>query len=210
MLDRVFPGLLVVALGLFGAACGESDDGRESEPALSEETIASFEGLYELESFNESPSGCDGEGASTFDAMTERRFVLVGASFYGQPYLALASCGDVPECGERVSAIREGSSYAPEYHLILSAEVDPDTLTGFMASTGWEMDGVCVEREYADHELVREGDVVRVASRTKLLADAPVEDGYCVVRPARQKDEAAARECSSLTAFTGRRSGPLP
>lgn len=210
MLQRMFPGVIGAVLGLSAVACGDSEGGSGSEPALSDEAIANFEGSYALESFTENPNGCDTEGASTFAEKAERRFVLVGASFRGHVHLALASCTDDTECAERISDIRSGTGYEHEYSLILSAERDPEMLTGLAAGTGYLIDDMCTEREYIDHELVREGDLVRVTSRSTLLADKPPKDGYCVAQPMVQEVEARERDCSSLTTFTGRRSGSLP
>jgi hypothetical protein len=72
------------------------------------------------------------------------------------------------------------------------------------------MDGVCTEREYVTHALARSGDTLRVESRTVALADAPEEDGFCVVEPAKQKKEAEGRPCSALSVFTGTKTGELP
>jgi hypothetical protein len=209
MLERVLPGMMGAGLALFAVGCsGESEV--ESEPALSDEAIASFEGSYVLESFNENPSGCDTEGASTFADKVERRFVLVGAGIRAFPFLDLSSCTDETDCVERTAAIRNRTNYSNEYGLILSAERDPDALTGLSAGSGYLRDGTCTERDYVDHELVREGDLVRVTSRSKLLADKAPVDGFCVAQPSVQKEEALERDCSALTTFTGRRSAPLP
>jgi hypothetical protein len=198
----------LLALGLVG--CGGSDDGTENGASgLDEATVQSFEGRYRLDSFTENPSSCDAEGPSTIASITETNFVMVGSSFFGDRYLQLTSCSDA-DCSMKVNAIRTNGSYFMEYSLILSGVAGPEELTGFLASTGFGMDDRCVEREYIDHVLTRTGDTVRVESRTIALEDAPQEDGFCVVEPAKQKQEAAGRPCTALSVFTGTKTGELP
>lgn len=201
---------VLVPLALAHVACGDSDDeGSDAESGISDAAIASFEGLYELQSYSENPSACDILGTSTFDTKTDRLFVMVGASALGQKYLQLASCEEA-SCASTVAAIRQQGIFSPEYFLILSSEVGPDELAGFSAGTGFEMDGVCTERTYETHELTRLDETVHVESRLTPLADRPVEDGFCVVRPAESREEAAGRPCGALEAFDGTKIGPLP
>jgi hypothetical protein len=211
MKNHVTSLALLVPLALAHVACGDSDDKSSdgAEGGVSDAAVASFEGLYELDAYTENPSACDTPGPSTFEAKTDRLFVMVGASAFGQKYLQLASC-DEASCASTVAAIRQQGIFSPEYFLILSSEVGPDELGGFSAGTGFEMDGVCTEREYETHELTRTGDAVHIESRSIPLSDAPVEDGFCVVRPAEQREEAAGRPCGALVTFDGAKIGPLP
>jgi hypothetical protein len=198
----------LLALALVG--CGGSDEGAENGGSgLDEATVQSFEGVYRLDSFTENPSSCDAEGPSTFATIMDRSFVMVGSSFFGDHYLQLASCSD-SDCPMKVDAIRTNGSYFFDYGLILSGVAGPDELTGFLASTGFGMDDLCVEREYVTHVLTRTGDTVRVESRTVALEDAPQEDGFCVVEPAKQQQEAEGRPCTALSVFTGTKTGELP
>lgn len=202
---------LVVVLAMNLVACGDSDEKSSStgEGGVSDAAVTSFEGLYALSAYTENPTACDAEGPSTFASKTEQRFVLVGGSVFGQKYLQLASC-DESSCAETVSAIRGTDFFSPEYSLILSEEVGPDALSGFLAMSGFLTDGACTEREYVRHELTRTGDAVRVESQTIPLADEPPEDGVCWARPAQQRDEADGRPCASLETFAGSKIGPLP
>jgi hypothetical protein len=61
-----------------------------------------------------------------------------------------------------------------------------------------------------DHALVRQGTEVTVESRTTNLADAPKEDGYCVVKPAASRTEAANLPCSSRQTFSATKISSLP
>jgi hypothetical protein len=201
-------GGTLLALALVG--CGDDGDEAEGDAnGVDEATIQSFEGLYRLDSFTENPSSCDAEGPSTLETITERNFVMVGASFFNQTFLQLVSCSDA-NCAMKTNAIRTNGVYSVEYSLILSAVAGPDELTGFSASTGFAMDDICVEREYVTHVLTRTGDTLRVESRTVALEDAPQEDDFCVVRPAEQKEEAEGRPCTALSVFTGTKTGALP
>ena len=200
----------LLALAMVG--CGGGDDGENGDDGadgLDEATVQSFEALYRLDSFTENPSSCDAEGPSTLATVMERNFVTVGGSFFGQRFLQLVSCSD-DNCPMKTNAIRNNGIYSIEYSVTLSGVAGPDELTGFQASTGFEMDDCCVEREYITHVLTRTGDTVRVESRTTALEDAPQEDGFCVVEPAEQKKEAAGRPCTALSVFTGTKTGDLP
>jgi len=196
------------------SGCGGSDDdgggGTGDGQPLSQATIQSFEGTYELTAFTENTAGCDSEGASTFDSKLERSFVMVGAEFFGTRYMPLASCADPADCAAVVSAIRTPSGYAPEYTLTLSTEAGPNELGGLLAMSGLLENGVCTGRDYTAHTLTREGDTIRVESRLIPLADAPPEDGICWAEPVKQRAEAEGRPCTELQVISGTKVGPLP
>jgi hypothetical protein len=205
---------LLTAVGFALIGCGGSDasdkEGSAPEGSLSASTVQSFEGIYGLESYTENPASCDAEGPSTLSSKTEQRFVLVGSSLLGTRFLQLASCADDATCANRVAAIRAPSGFISEYSLILSEEVGPDALSGFLASSGFSMGDTCTEREYVEHELTRSGDAVHVESRTIPLADAPMEDGACWAKPTEERAEAEGRPCAALSTFGGTKLGPLP
>jgi hypothetical protein len=100
--------------------------------------------------------------------------------------------------------MRTGRSSSSQYNFILSKQIDASRVTGFEASTGFsEGNGPCTDREYSDHALILSEGGVRLESRTKLLSDRPVEDGFCVVRPAESASEAANLPCSELRVLEG-------
>ncbi len=201
---------LVIGTALSLVACGEDEKGSEgADGGVSDAVIASFEGVYALTAYTENPTSCDAEGPSTLASKTDQDFVLVGASVLGQKYLQLASC-EPAACADTVSAIRDAGFFSPEYSLILSEEVGPDALSGFLAMSGFLTDGSCTEREYETHALTRMGDVVHVESRLIPLADEPPEDGVCWARPEQQREEAEGRPCAALETISGKWILPLP
>jgi len=202
---------IVFAFALWG--CGGSDDGggeNAGTAGLDEATIQSFEGTYRLDSFTENATSCDAEGPSTLATLGETSFVLVGGEFFGEHYLELISCSDTADCQTKVAAVRSDGFFSADYSFTLSERVSADELGGFLAGTGFEMDGVCTEREYESQRLTRMNDKLRLEARTYSLPDRPVEDGFCVVRPAEQKQEAAGKPCSDFSVLTATKTGPLP
>lgn len=198
------------AVGLVLSGCGGSGGDAAGDESLSQATIQSFEGTYELTAFTENRAGCESEGASTFDSKQERSFVMVGAEAFGTSYMPLASCADTADCQAMVSAIRAPSGYAPEYSLMLSWQVTPNELGGLLAGSGSMQNGVCTGREYTGVTLTRQGDAIRVESRLIPLADAPPRDGICWAEPAKERAEAEGRPCTELLVISGRKVGPLP
>jgi hypothetical protein len=202
---------LVFAFTLWG--CGGSDDDGERNGAttgLDEATIQSFEGTYRLDTFTENPTSCDAEGPSTLSTLSETNFVLVGGEVFGQRYLELISCSDVADCQTKVTAVRSDGFYSADFNWTLSESAGPDELGGFLAWTGFEMDGICTEREYETQRLTRMADKLRVEARVYALEDRPVVDGFCEVRPAEQEQEAQGKPCSDFSVLTATKTGPLP
>jgi hypothetical protein len=212
-MSAVWSRVVYSCLGLALTGCGGSDNdgaGAGDGQQLSQGTIQSFEGTYELTAFTQNAAGCDSEGASTLDSKLERSFVMVGAEAFGTRYMALASCAGAADCEAVVSAIRTLGVYAPEYSLTLSTEAGADELGGLLAMSGFLDGGMCTKREYTAHTLTREGATIRVESRLIPLADAPPEEGVCWAEPAKQRAEAEERPCTELRVISGRRLAPLP
>jgi len=200
-----------VGLALSGCGGSGKDDDGGGDPPPSAATIQSFEGVYELTGLTHNAAGCDTEGASILESQKERSFVMVGAEALGNRYLSLSSCADAADCAAVVSAIRNRGPHSAEFMLTLSSEAGQDELGGFSASTGHGGDnGMCTQRTYETLVLTREGDAIRVESRLTPLADAPIEDGFCVAEPAKQRAEAEGRPCAELQVFSGTKVGPLP
>jgi hypothetical protein len=110
----------------------------------------------------------------------------------------------VADCQAKRAAQLANQSYLIEYSFMLSSSSNPTTLNGFQAGTGTGQGTQCVQRTYAEIVLTVAGDhSVHLESRTKNLADQPQNDGFCEVEPAKSKEEAAGKECSSLEVFDG-------
>jgi len=195
------------------AGCGDSDNGDHGggNPGspLSEATIKSWEGTYELTGSTMNSSGCDAEGPSTLDSKMERFFVAVGWRVYGTNILQLASCAESADCAATAAAIRELTMYSPEFSLTMSSENGPNELAGFLAMSGYLDGNMCVERDYTDIVAMREGDTLRVESRRIPLRDKPTKDGICWAE-AKQREEAQGQPCAELEVLTGTKVGPLP
>lgn len=206
---RGYAWVVLLSAGVLGCG-GDDDDGSTAEAGISAATLASYEGIYALSTLTHNDAGCDVEGPSLLTDTTEKQFVMVGASAFGQRYLELASCSDTTDCTSKVLAIRQPNVLLSDYSLILSKEVNADALGGFSAMSGYDMDGTCVERSFEDHALTRSGDSVRVQSRLTPLADKPADGGVCWAEPAKQTQEAAGRPCTELRVIAGTKTGPLP
>jgi hypothetical protein len=203
---------LVVAVSFGSAACGDSSDSEGtsgSGNSLTRETALSFEGIYELTHYTENASGCDAEGASLLGTTADPWFVLVARTVLSTQTLELVSCADAADCGAKAEQIRNNGIYAIDYGATLSSEASADELGGFRADTGFQENGMCVERQYVDHVLTRSEDVVRLESRTKALDDKPAEDGFCVVRPSESRAEAETAPCAAFDVIEGTKTSDL-
>src|SRR5687768_8626053 len=168
--SRIAKLSLAVAVSFGSAACGDSNDSDGSSDSgnpLTRETALAFEGVYQLTHYTENASGCDTEGASLLETTDDAWFVLVARTVLGTQTLELVSCADAADCAAKVEEIRNFGLYTIDFQATLSSEVSVDELGGFSASTGFEENGRCVERDYTDHVLTRNGDAVRLESRTK-------------------------------------------
>jgi hypothetical protein len=63
---------------------------------------------------------------------------------------------------------------------------------------------MCTGRTYSDHTLTLNADhSAHLESRTKNLADKPMQAGFCDVLPAQSKQEAANLPCAELDVLDG-------
>jgi hypothetical protein len=202
---RQITEVLAVCGGLALAGCGGSDDEQEAG-GISEGTARALSGVYQLTRFTRNDSACDVEGPSVVAELTDTFFVMASTTVFGQRLLQLASCSSIDDCRSKAEAMKSLGFYSMEYSFGFSRELNPTHLTGFEATTGWTpLDGnMCTGRDYSDHSLTANSDAsVVVESRTTQLADRPQEDGFCVVRPAESKAEAAKLPCSELRVLAG-------
>jgi len=196
-------GSLISGLIFSGAfaliGCSSSDGGDGSGVG----NASAFEGIYQVTAASENTSGCT-PGTSTLSQLRDQFFVITGSELFGQKYVVLNSCSSVSDCQAKRAAQLANQGYQIEYTYTLSNSTNSTTLNGFVATTGTSQGTQCVGRTYADHLLTVAADhSVHLESRTKKLADQPQDDGFCVVEPAKSKQEAAGKECSSLAVLDG-------
>jgi len=195
---------LVVLAGLSGLGCGEGSDDQGAAEAISESTARGVSGVYQVTRFTRNDGACDAEGPSVASEV-DGFFVAASSVVFGQRILQLVSCSGVDDCRMKAIEIQNLGTYTMQYSFTLSRELDPAHLTGFTASTGTVSGDstMCTDPEYSDHDLTVDANGVVLESRTKILADRPKEDGFCVVRPAESKAEAAGVACSKLRVLAG-------
>jgi hypothetical protein len=205
-----------------GDATGDTQgDSQKQIPGDIKSIMQSFEGIYQLQTFTENPSGCDEEGPSTFETKMERRFVLVADDAPTPSFLWLASCIDDVDCATVVESIHAGDpgdveendeEAGCEYEVHFGPVIGPDELQAQSASLGAMENGLCIERYVTESRLLREGDTLRIESRRTKLNDRPPENGICYWEGGLDAliAEAADLPCNTLTAFTGTRLAALP
>jgi len=191
-------------MSLWGAAACGGDGG------LSSELLAGYEGIYQLDAATENPTACDVEGASVLDATAQKQFVAVALRVLTIDGLQLISCSDDAGCASTASQAKSGGGWAAAWGRFFSESLGADQLGGLSASSGFEQSGTCTGRTYTALTLTHSGDTLRVEARLTNLPDAPADNGICWAEPAKQRSEAAALPCSSLSVLTGSKRAPLP
>lgn len=196
---------VVVTLMLaLAPGCGGSDpEGGTGAESIDQTTALSYEGIYELTLLTENTTSCEGAGGD-LTSSSDPYFLLVASEGLGQWIVDMYSCLAVADCQSKAAAARARmGGVAIGYGATLSSEVTPDELTGFAAGSGFQMGGMCVDREYDEHRLSRSGDSLTLQSTTKALADKPPEDGLCWARPQQDRKEAASAPCVASRAVVG-------
>jgi len=193
--------LSVIWCGVFSTlACGSATDAADTGVT----NAASFEGIYRLTAASENTAGCATPTTSTLSRLSDQFFVITASEIFGQKYVVLNSCSSVSACQATRAAQLANRSYQIQYTYTLSSSTSSTTLNGFEATTGSGEGGQCVGRTYAEHVLTLAADHgVHLESRMKKLSDQPQHDGFCEVEPAKSKQEAASKECSSLEVLDG-------
>jgi hypothetical protein len=206
-----FSKLTAALLACAVSACGggSGGDGEGSGQGLSEAAAKSFEGVYETTAYTENSTGCEGAGEDRLATTSEPHFLLVTTVFFGQRVLEMMSCVDVADCQDRAAKYLASDFVAYQYGASFTEQAGPDELGGFTAWTGFEENGICTMREYDEFTLVRDGENVTVDGVTKSLADKPVEDGFCVAEPAKDRQEAEDAPCASSLGIAGTRVADL-
>jgi hypothetical protein len=196
------PVLLAAAL-LWAAGCG-GDDG------LSSELLAGYEGIYQLDAATENPTACDAEGASVLDTIAQKQFVAIALRVLTTNGLQVIGCADDAGCAEIAVNAKAGRGWVAPWSSFFSDSLGADQLGGLLASSGFNQNGTCTERTYTALTLTRAGDTLRLEERLTNLADVPADNGICWAEPAKQRSEAAALPCSSLSVMAGSKRVPLP
>jgi hypothetical protein len=196
--------ILGLSVAWLSVACSSSSSGGDSSGGLSASAGDSFAGIYQTTTYSKNSSGCDAPGASMLDTLQDKYFLIVGSQVFGENIVNVVSCQSVSDCqSKRTLVIAEGL-YSFAYSYTLSSSVNATTLAGFEATTGFGDGTVCTGRTYSDHTLTLNPDhSVHLESRTKNLADMPMQDGFCDVQPAQSKQEAASLPCAELDVLDG-------
>jgi len=191
-------------MSLWGAAACGGDGG------LSSGLLAGYEGVYQVDTATENPTACDVEGTPVLDALAQKQFVAVALRMLTIDGLQLISCSDDAGCASTASQVKGGGGWAASWGWFFSESLGADQLGGLSASSGFQQSGTCTGRTYTALTLTRAGEMLRVEERLTNLPDAPADNGICWAEPAKQRSEAAALPCSSLSVLTGSKRAPLP
>jgi hypothetical protein len=194
--------VLALSMAWLSAACSSS--GGDSSGGLSASAGDSFAGIYQTTAYSENSTGCDAPRASALDTLQDKFFLIVGSQVFAETIVKLVSCQSVSDCQSKRALVTSDGFYSSLYSYTLSSSVNATTLAGFEVTTGFADGTTCTGRTYSDHTLALNADhSVRLESRTKNLADKPMQDGFCEVEPAQAKQEAANLPCADLKVLEG-------
>ena len=194
----------VLGLSMVWLSMACSSSGGDSSGGLSAAARDSFAGIYQTTNYSKNSAGCDASGVSTLDTLQDKYFLIVGSQVFGENIVSIVSCQSVSDCQSKRASVTSGGFYSSFYSYTLSSSVNATTLAAFEATTGFADGTTCTGRTYADHTLTLNADhSVHLESRTKNLADKPMQDGFCEVEPAQSKQEAANTPCAELDVLDG-------
>ncbi|HXU01722.1 MAG TPA: hypothetical protein VN903_12060 [Polyangia bacterium] len=149
---------------------GASGGGGETNActAPTEAALSAWEGIYQLSSYTENKLACDAEGASVLGQKQEPYFAAVLVSAFGKPYLQIASCTDLANCGTKVAAIRGSDPYGYEFGVTLQCANTDGSLGGSTTFSGVPSDhGTCDMPTLQDAALTRVSPTtIRIDTRT--------------------------------------------
>ena len=206
--------VVLVALAVVG--CGSSNDdgskhggggssggGNSATHPLTPATIASYEGMYRLDSLTKNPTGCDSEGPSILAGEGDLSFVMVGTP---DSTLGLGPCADESDCWDQIDTIRRGDPISGDYARFFGRQHDESSLYD-VAYSAMEAGGMCTGRASYPYDLHRTGETVRGERRKVPLPDAPSCTNELAIGA---EAEAVGRPCNELVVFGGTKTGPLP
>jgi hypothetical protein len=189
--------LLVVPL-----ACG-GDDEEPEETGLTTD----LRGIYTINTWTENQAGCDAEGASVLDMMSNKKLAIKLTEFFGVDLLIAAPCADPTDCAEKAEAGLFGGLFGG------AALFDKGS-----DAAGWDgngsshiiNNGVC-EGTYFTQRMEVTGDK-RVKVETKIFdttfpAEGAGDAAECPLESAKKAAEAVP--CKTLAVITATYEQPL-
>ncbi len=199
---RIAPLLCFITFGL--AACDGGGGGGDGE-SLTADNVAAYEGVYEISAWTQTDdaAGCEAEGADQLASATDLHFVIAGAELFGTHFAELVACTDVADCQSKASSIESQEyGYSATFNASLTEPAGDDELAGGTVTSGFNEDGICVDRRIEEHTLTRSGDTLTLRTVTKNLEDRPQQDGFCVASTEEAKQEATTAPCASVRVVT--------
>lgn len=193
--------LCSLALLTLAGACGGGEE--EEEGGLT----SNLRGIYSIDSWTDNQAGCDAEGASVLDMMSDKKLGIKLTNFFGVGLLVAVPCADPIDCAESADAgffgIFGGAA-------LFSEGSDAAGWFGD-GSSHVVTDGVC-DGSYFTQRMEVIGDK-RVKIETKTFTSSFPAEGTagnsddCPLESA--KKAAEGQPCQTLTAMTATYEQPL-
>jgi hypothetical protein len=193
--------LALVTLPLSLTACG--GDGEDPEDGG---LTTNLRGIYSIDSWTDNQAGCDAEGASVLETMSDKKLGVKMTEFFGVDILVAVPCADPTDCAESANAgffgIFAGAALFGE---------GSDAAGWFGDGSSHSVtDGVC-EGNYFTQRMEVIGDKsVKVETKTfstSFPAEGSSADSECPLEAA--KKAAEGQPCETLTVITATFEQPL-
>lgn len=184
---------LLAMIGLALTACTSSGSSSDFE-----ESAASIEGIYRVQSYTRNDSSCAPGGESLLGS--DRFAAVFSGEVFGRPFLDIVSCASAADCRDKVAATKAGGGFAIDFSFTLTGVGQGGALTGAGASTGFGDGEVCREAEISTTVLTLVDESLRLEQAITIAADYPAEDGVCSTTAAQQAAEGAT--CSAMEVLT--------
>jgi hypothetical protein len=193
---RVRLALSCGALALAG--CGD-DDGDDALSAAA----AKLRGIYEVEGYTRNEAGCDADGPSALEVLTEQHLFMDSTTVFGQVVVHAISCTDVEDCRSKATAFANQEIFGSELSFAFSAG-GGDQITGLLRSTGFSggPEDMCREptRRELTLDVMAEGRI-RIREESFVGDDYPEDsDGFCTTE--RGEQATAGKPCAELKVLT--------
>ena len=174
------------------AACGGS--GSDFDDLAAEMT-----GIYRVTAFTHNSSACAPGGDSVLGS--ERFAVITREEFFGQTLVSAISCVSTADCRNKVARRADGEALTIDFSFSASQVGSADTLVGQGASTGFGIDGVCVEGELTTVTFALTATGIQIENAITIADDYPVtSDGFCTTSETQKA--AQGNTCSELEVLT--------
>jgi len=197
---QVLCSMTLLALSPLG--CGGDEEPEETG------LTTGLRGIYAIDTWTDNQAGCDAEGPSVLDMMTNKKLAIKLTGFLGVDILVAAPCADPTDCAERAEAGIFGGLFGG------SAIFDKGS-----DGAGWDGEGSshtinngACEGTYFTQRMEVTGDK-RVTVTTKTFETTfPAEgtagdSGDCPLESA--KKAAEGKPCQTLTVITATYEQPL-